>query len=684
MQPPIIIRPHLRDRRLIPESYVEGQEKYIYGEWLVTNGLGGYSSSTVVGIVTRRYHALLVSSLPPPLGRMIMFNHLTEEVNVGDKKYLLNCEEMKQGHLNLEALKYLKSFYLENGLPVWIYDVNGIIIEKRIFMPYRQNTVFICYKLLEGAEDVTLKLYPALHFRSHEGDVNSGYSDPYSMNAVEDKYEIRQKDLPPLRLALMGTQGSFTFEARHFTDIFFHIESARGYESIGQLWNPGYFQIHLFKGKETALVGSTESWQTMFSLSLPQAQRAESDRRRLLYNQSKPYSDEVFVAELIIAADQFIITPENRVEDTVRAHAAGDEIRTVIAGYHWFTDWGRDTMISLEGLTLYTGRAQEARWILKTFSHYVKDGLIPNLFPEGKHSGLYNTADATLWFFHAVGRYVAATGDVLTLQELLPVLRLIIKKHLDGTRFGIHAAAEDYLIQQGAEGYQLTWMDAKVGDWIVTPRRGKTVEINALWYNALRYMELWHQQEGESDKAEHYGRIASYVQASFNKRFWIEDRHYLYDLVDGEKGDDAAFRPNQIFAISLDFPVLDKKYWKDVLDQCHQKLLTPFGLRTLSIDHVDFKAKYMGDLRARDAAYHQGTVWPWLIGHFIDAWLKVYPDKKVEAHDFLKSFEMHISDSGIGTISEIFDAIEPYIPRGCMAQAWSVAEVLRSWIKTRS
>jgi predicted glycogen debranching enzyme len=358
-------------------------------------------------------------------------------------------------------------------------------------------------------------------------------------------------------------------------------------------------------------------------------------------------------------------------------------VRTVVAGYHWFTDWGRDTMISLEGLTLATGRKNEAGWILRTFSYYIRDGLLPNLFPEGEKEGLYHTADATLWFFHAIHRYVQYTNDRTTLQRLLPKLADIVEHHVHGTRFGICMDPKDGLLHQGQQGYQLTWMDAKVDDWVVTPRRGKAVEINALWYNALRLLEQWLGEEKEESHARRIGELAARTRESFNHRFWFEQGGYLYDVVDAEGGgNDSACRPNQVFAISLDFPVLDTSHWEAVMDVVTRQLLTPAGLRTLSPDSSDFKAKYYGDLRSRDAAYHQGTVWPWLIGPYIDAWLKLHPGDCAGARRFLEGLVPQLNEACIGSISEIFDAEQPYTPRGCIAQAWSVAEMLRCWVKT--
>jgi predicted glycogen debranching enzyme len=339
-------------------------------------------------------------------------------------------------------------------------------------------------------------------------------------------------------------------------------------------------------------------------------------------------------------------------------------------------------MISLEGLTLCTGRQSEAGYILRTFAQHIRDGLIPNMFPEGEKEGLYHTADASLWFFHAMDRYVRVSGDRDTLRTLLPRFQEMIDHHVAGTRFGIGVDPRDGLLRQGAEGYQLTWMDAKVGDWVVTPRRGKAVEINALWYNALRLLENWLQEENDDRAAEKIAALADRTRESFNQRFWYAEGGYLYDVVDGEGGDDSACRPNQVFAISLDHPVLDQKHWEAVMNVVTERLLTPVGLRSLAPGNPDYKERYYGDLRSRDAAYHQGTVWAWLIGPYIDAWLKLHPDDLAGARQLLSGLVDQLTEACIGSISEIFDAAEPYTPRGCIAQAWSVAEVLRCWLQT--
>jgi predicted glycogen debranching enzyme len=472
-------------------------------------------------------------------------------------------------------------------------------------------------------------------------------------------------------------------EGKNLPDILYRVEESRGYDSRGDLWSPGYFRADLSRGHEVTLLASTESWELIRALTPDQALAAEHERRQRLLQRAGPAARDGFGAEMVLAADQFLIRPAGRAEEAARARAAGDEVRTVIAGYHWFTDWGRDTMISLPGLTLATGRHAEAGYILRTFAHYVRDGLIPNLFPEGHNEGLYHTADATLWFFQATARYLAATDDRDTQRRLLPTFLNILEHHLKGTRFGIHVDPADGLLSQGAEGYQLTWMDAKVGDWVVTPRRGKAVEINALWYNALRLLEGWLRDAGDEARARQVGGHAGRARESFNRRFWYAAGGYLYDVVDGEGGgDDPSCRPNQVFAISLTHPVLDRERWRPVMDVVRRRLLTPVGLRTLAPGSPDYKARYFGDLRSRDAAYHQGTVWAWLIGPFIDAYRKLHPDDRAGARRYLEGFAHHLGEACIGSVSEIFDAEEPFTPRGCVAQAWSVAEVLRCWEET--
>ncbi|MGE0082121.1 MAG: amylo-alpha-1,6-glucosidase [Thiohalomonadaceae bacterium] len=659
-------------------------EALLTREWLVTNGLGGYASGTVSGVTTRRYHGMLVAAMPAPLGRMVMLKHVVETVRLPDGRSLcLGGEERGIGELDMPARDHLREFRLEAGLPVWRFEMEDVVIERHLFMPHRQNTVYLVYRQLAGPEPLRLEVRPSMHFRSHEGRDEVRTIWPYELKVVGDHYEISGgPELPVLRVLMRGTRPVMVADGGITKEVFLRVEADRGYDSRGTMWTPGYFAADLSPGHDAAFVASTEPWHTVLALAPEEALGYERRRRERLVNMADPRVRDTPVEELVLAADQFIITPAGRVQDAARAHAAGDEACTLIAGYHWFTDWGRDTMISLEGLTLTTGRQMEAGWILRTFGHYMRDGLIPNMFPEGNDEGLYHTADATLWFFHAIDRYVTHTGDRRTLRALLPSLENSVAEHLRGTRFCIAVDPDDGLLKQGLAGYQLTWMDAKVGDWVVTPRRGKAVEINGLWYNALRLLESWVREEYGDAAAESYAAHAARAQASFNARFWYEKGGYLYDVVDGENGDDPAFRPNQLLAFSLRHPVLAQERWEPVLRQVEDRLLTPVGLRSLAREHPDYKSRYFGDLHARDAAYHQGTVWGWLIGPFVDAWLRVHPEDKAGARRALEGFITHIGEACVGSISEIFDAEPPYTPRGCIAQAWSVAEVLRCWAKT--
>jgi len=663
------------------------REVLLNREWLVTNGLGGYASGTVSGAVTRKYHGLLVAALPAPLGRVVMWNHVSEFLCFeGDDVISLGAEERAGGQLDLKGAEYLREFRLEDGMPVWIYHVRDFVIEKRVSMPHLQNTVHVSYQIKGAGKLPRLELRPAFHFRHHEDAVDALLAEPYRLTATGERYEIvsARRKFGPLRMRLCGQTTAFTLAATKINQVMYRMEQARGYAHEGELWSPGFFQVELGAEGTATLIGSTESWDIIDVLSPAEVLAAERERRARLLEDAEVEAREGVAAELVFASDQFVITPAGRAEEAARAHASGDEVRTVIAGYHWFTDWGRDTMISLEGLTLVTGRCLEAGYILRTFARYVRDGLIPNMFPDRQKDGLYHTADATLWFFHALGRYLKKTEDRITLALLLPTLIDIAEHHLRGTKFNIHVDPLDGLLAQGAEGYQLTWMDAKMGDWVVTPRRGKAVELNALWFNALKLLEGWLRESGDADAAQRYGDHADRARTCFNERFWFAEGGYLYDVVDVDGGgtNDAACRPNQLFAISLDHPVLDQARWKSVVEVAEGELVTPVGLRSLSPKHPDYKPIYAGDLRSRDGAYHQGTVWGWLIGPFIDAWLKVHPGENATARQFLDRFPESMNDNGMGTISEVFDAREPHTAGGCIAQAWSVAEVLRCWLKT--
>lgn len=662
----------------VPPERLSDSNAFLAREWLVTNGLGGYASQTLLCAPTRRYHGVFVPDLPSPWGRTVIIPRLDEQAVIDGETVLLSGVEYEDGRLQSDLISVFGGFRREWQTPVWRCLLKGRTLEKRVIMPYGHNSVYVQYRLTEG-EPLRLHLRPFVTFRMLDAQLREARQPPFPLTVIDGRYEMQfGEGTPSLKLCLRPHGGLFVADYRMSSGVSYRVDRDRGSEHIENLASPGYFTTDLSRERPIAFVASTESWD-LLEFTPDEILEAEAQRLKKLLGESSDRDRDDMEQSLTLAADQFIVSPGSRMEEQALARASGNEARTVIAGYHWFTDWGRDTMISLEGLTLCTGRYREAQSILRTFASYVKDGLLPNLFPEGKRKALYHTVDATLWYFHALDRYHRVTGDSDTLLALQPILKSVIEHHVAGTHFGIGVDPQDGLLRAGAEGYQLTWMDAKVDGWVVTPRRGKPVEIQALWYNALQCMVQWGELAGEA--TNRWEEMAARARQSFNDRFWRPDGGYLFDVIDGEQGDDASFRPNQILAIALEYPILDEHRWRPVVDAVAEKLLTPVGLRTLSRDHRDYKPMYFGDLRARDAAYHQGTVWAWLIGPFIDAWLKVHHDVS-QARGMLEGFRSHLLDDGIGTVSEIFDAEPPYHPRGCIAQAWSVAEVLRAWRKT--
>ncbi|RKH60878.1 amylo-alpha-1,6-glucosidase [Corallococcus aberystwythensis] len=647
-------------------------------EWLLTNGRGGYASSTVVGCNTRRYHGLFIPTLEK-LGRTVLMARLEEAALVEGKRYRLTSEERADGSAIEDGARHLRHFHLEGLIPVWEYAVGGARLRRRMVMVHGEDTVFLEWEHLAGPE-VTLHLRPFPVLRPHDGPLLKEVGEPI-VTLRGPLVELRNGEDGPVQRMRLYSEGPTPFVSLAETSQPQHLrlEKARGYDFTEVQHSPGYFSATLKSGSTLAFGLTTEKPVHLLERKPAEVFERELLRQQRLLEQAPEHARTSVPARLVLAADQFIIDPP-RPADAAWARSMGLDARSVIAGYPWFTDWGRDTMISLDGLTLATGRYREAAAILRTFQRYVRDGLIPNYFPDGENEGVYHTADATLWFFHAVDRYLEETGDEALLRELFPTLQDIVAHHQKGTRFQIGVDPADGLLRQGQEGYQLTWMDAKVDGWVVTPRRGKAVEINALWFNALRLMAGWAERLGQD--AGPYRSAAERAQQSFNQRFWNEAGGCLYDVVDGEDGrEDAHVRPNQVFAISLKHPVLKRERWAQVLEVVRRELVTPVGLRSLARGSKDYKPTYDGDLRTRDAAYHQGTVWGWLIGHYVDATLKVAPDLKA-ARALLSGMEDHLSHAGIGQISEIFDATEPYRPRGCFAQAWSVAEALRVFSKT--
>ncbi len=649
-------------------------------EWIAANGLGGYASGSVDGPPMRRFHGFLIAALPAPIGRALLIHAMHEVVELPGSP----ARALQPGREGDPPVVDRAAFCLVAGLPQWTFALDGNArVERTVFVPHGQNTVHVRYRLIDATAPARLRIRPWLDFRPHEGLVTPRQQLPYTVAPFSTtRFEFTRAESPlTLRMQIIGEHGTFEAAPEDWSEIPLPIERDRGYDHVTSAHGPGAFTLMLAPDQDAFLTATAEPWEHLDALTPDQAWEHELTRRHRLLASSDESLQQPDTFLLALAADQFIVRPATRALDDAQAYAVGAEPRTVIAGYPWFTDWGRDTMISLEGLALVTGRHSEAHDILRTFALHVRHGLIPNLFPEGQREGLYHTADATLWFFHALHRYDTITGDHALAEELLPVLQDIVQCHRQGTVFNIHVDT-DGLLAQGAPGVQLTWMDALVDGWVVTPRRGKAVEINALWHNALVLLASWLDRAGRTADRDDVRAEAARCRVAFNARFWNPAKRRLNDIVDGENGDDDACRPNQILAIAVPHSPLDRQYWPAVLDSVTRELATPAGLRTLSPEHTDYKRAYFGDLRARDAAYHQGTVWPWLMGPFVDAWMAVHPEDAAGARRWIDPLIDHLVNGGcVGSISEIFDADAPFTPRGCFAQAWSVAELARLVVK---
>lgn len=666
-------------------------------EWLVTNGLGGYAAGTVAGANTRRYHGWLVAALTPPVGRVVLVAKCNEVAYLDGETYPLTTNEYADGTVHPHGYYHLESFRLEGTIPVFTYALAEALLEKRLWMVHGANTTYVTYTLQRTARPLTLVITPLVTFRSHHEHVRGN-----SWMPVVDEEGRKSAPGPLLRVDarpgappywIGANQGEVDLRGDWHWNFKHRLETERGLDDVEDLFAAATLTATLYEGETLALVLSTE---------LPQendwrvAYKAERARQAELLRLAQLEQEPPWVQQLALAADQFIVSrpssvvrrPPDEAQAEEESEAEAETGLTVIAGYPWFTDWGRDTMISLPGLTLALGRSREAACILRTFAQFVDRGMLPNRFPEPPVPGVppqaaeYNTVDATLWYFWALNAYLQATGDMDLIEELYPTLVDIVEWHKRGTRYNIHMDASDGLLWAGEPGVQLTWMDAKVGDWVVTPRIGKPVEINALWHNALVTLATFGDRLGRR-RAGTYQELASQVEQSFRERFWYAEGGYLYDVIDGPGGADAALRPNQLLAVCLPYSPLDGVRAQAVVDVCARHLLTSYGLRSLAPGHPAYQGRYLGDRLRRDAAYHQGTVWAWLLGPFVTAHLKVYSDPD-RARSYLAPMAHHLSDAGLGTISEIFDGDPPFTPRGCFAQAWSVAEVLRAWMETHS
>jgi predicted glycogen debranching enzyme len=643
-------------------------------EWLETNGLGGFACGTVAGANTRRYHGLLTAALNPPGGRMLLLSKMEETLVLGERRIDFSTNEYDAASANEstsankstihpEGYLYLSSFRLD-PFPIFTYDVAGVKLEKSLFLLNGSNTVQIEYRLLESpaGSKPQLELRPLIAFRDYHSTTHENQALNLQIQNETNLVSVQPYASLP-RLYFAHNAQAVAPEGYWYRNFLYRLERERGLDPIEDLFNPLVLRWNLNKDQAAVVIASTEPQDIGSAAKF----RSQELKRREALKASAPNQDP-FVQALTVAANQFLVR-------------RGDGW-TVIAGYPWFTDWGRDTMISLPGLTLFTGNAEIAKGILRNFARHADQGMLPNRFVDSGETAEFNTVDATLWFFEAARAYAAATGDYKFVhEELYPVFTSIIDFHVKGTRYNIKVA-ENGLLNAGAPGTQLTWMDAKVGDWVVTPRSGQPVEIQALWYNALKIMEDLAQRFGDEDSHQRYSEIASRTFSSFNQLFWNSEKSCLYDVLDhGNGAPDASLRPNQIFAASLHYSMLSLDRARAVVATVERELLTPDGLRSLAPSDPHYCPRYEGDQRSRDSAYHQGTVWPWLLGPFITAYVRVNGGSaaaREHAHSLVGGLETHLTEAGLGQISEILDGDAPHLPRGCFAQAWSVAEILRA------
>ena len=661
-------------------------------EWLVTNGIGGYACGTVAGTLTRHYHGLLVAALNPPLDRMLLLAKLDEQVIYGGQAYSLHTDRWAGGTVSPRGYRCIERFGLEGTIPAWTYGFGDALLKKRVWMEQGSNTTYIRYSLIRGSHPVELSLKALVNFRNHHGSTR-GKDWAMQIQPMSQGAEVRAfEGATPFYLFAGG--GTCTLCHSWYEGYDLAVEQYRGIDPYDDHLHVASFEVELLEGQGFTVVASTDPPPTVQLDGAIQRQRGHEQAllghwysARYLAAKQVP----LWLEQLVLAADQFVVA---------RAVEGEPEGKTVIAGYPWFGDWGRDTMIALPGLAIATGRPEMARPILRTFGKYLDQGMLPNLFPEVGQAPEYNTVDAVLWYFEAIRAYHSVTYDCSLLEDLFPALAEIIRWHQKGTRYNIHLDS-DGLIYAGEAGAQLTWMDAKVDDWVVTPRIGKPIEVNALWYNALLIMAQFADLLGVA--SDEYRALAENTRAGF-QRFWSDDLGYCYDVLDGPEGDDSSLRPNQIFAVAL--PGID--CWKPgvdlkkpaangklgtlllssnqqraVVDRVAQQLLTSHGLRSLAPNHPDYSGRYGGDRVQRDGHYHQGTVWGWLIGPFVQAHLRVYQDPAI-AQSFLEPMADQLRDGCVGTLSEIFDGDTPHRPRGAFAQAWTVAEVLRAWFLTET
>jgi len=635
-------------------------------EWLCTNGIGGFASGTVAGTLTRRYHGLLLAALKPPLGRTLLCTKVDETAEYDGLALPLFTNRWAGNAIDPHGYRTIERFTLEGTTPVWAYTVADALVEKRVWMEQGANTTYVRYHVLRARDRLALTLKVFVNYRDYHGATRG---DGWQMDVAPVEHGLRVAafdSATPLLLLADGAEARIAHS--WYRDFDLPSERERGLDATEDHLHAGTFSVSLAPSEALTLVLSTESSPALDGEEAWERRARHEERLVAAWKRARPEARKApdWIKHLVLASDQFVAS---------RPTPSDAEGMTVIAGYHWFGDWGRDTMIALPGLALTTGRAEIARRILTTFARFVDRGMLPNRFPDAGEAPEYNTVDATLWYFEAIRAYHAASDDDGLLKELFPVLEEIVRFHREGTRYGIKEDSADGLLRSGEPGVQLTWMDAKVGDWIVTPRAGKAVEINALWYNALRSMAGFAERLRQPSKP--WDELAARVRAGFD-RFWNERAGCCYDVIDSPDANDGALRPNQIFAVSLHESPLSPQRQRQIVDACARHLLTSHGLRSLAPGHPKYQGHYGGDPWHRDGAYHQGTVWAFLLGPFALAHFKVYRDAEA-ARSFLSPVAHHLSDYGLGSVAEIFDGDSPFAPRGCIAQAWSVAETLRAW-----
>jgi len=633
-------------------------------EWLVTNGTGSYAMGTMAGVLTRGYHGLLIAALDPPLGRTLLLANLEETLTRSGEAFPLFTNSWHPGEITPEGYTYVEHFQLDGTTPVWTFAAGSVRLEKRLWMQPGSNTTFVRYTLLEGDGPIELDINALVNYRDHHTRTQGTNLEVHTEAITHGLRVTTPNGLTPLYV-LSSTASVQPLHDWH-ENLYLDAEAKRGAAAYDNDLLAGSFHATLHPGETLDIVASTDAEA---ELDGAKAYQTRTQYEESLITRSQQTHAPAEIRQLVLAADQFIVQ---------RKASDNPEGRSVIAGYPWFGDWGRDTMISLPGLTLETGRTEVAAQILRTFSRFVDKGMLPNRFPDTSEVPEYNTVDATLWYFQAIRAYYVYTKDRDLLQDLFPILEQIVAWHIQGTRHQIHVDPTDGLLYAGEPGTQLTWMDAKCNGWVVTPRIGKPVEVNALWYNALKIMGDFARELGNNIGADEYDTRAENVCRSF-ARFWNADAGYCYDVLDGPEGHEACLRPNQIFAVSLPYSPLNGQQQKAVVDTCKRSLLTPLGLRSLAPDDPSYIGQYEGTTEQRDGAYHQGTVWSWLIGPFVEAHMRVYADAE-QARKFLEPLlHEHLSEAGLGSISEVFDGNAPYLTGGCPAQAWGVAELLRAW-----